>query len=283
MDSANMPNKPSMRSSSKLLDNASILKSILKNSGAPSIKNSYVFHEELSSAGQHEGDVEESLVSGIANKIKNVDGQILRRDGKVLKTKRVVTFDEQVENLSKTQNEVNEVDHEAVPSGNEKAIRGLNEVTTGVSTQVPNVTQDSNATQVTSNTDPNQRVNATVDSGNIRDNGTSSCDGVTQTAPKLSYASMFKTKNVFKSVNICYTEVGLSLITTQIGKPIMLDSYTSTMCVKSWGRNSYARALVEVSSINELMDHVVVAIPYPNGLGHSLRLMWYLGKGYSTR
>ena len=36
------------------------------------------------------------------------------------------------------------------------------------------------------------------------------------------------------------------------------------MCVKSWGRNSYARALVEV------LDHVVVAISYPNGSGHSL-------------
>ena len=49
----------------------------------------------------------------------------------------------------------------------------------------------------------------------------------------------------------------------------MLDSYTSTMCVKSWGRNTYARALVEVSSLTELMDHVVVAIPFPNGTGHS--------------
>ena len=69
---------------------------------------------------------------------------------------------------------------------------------------------------------------------------------------------------------VAYTEVGLSLITTQIGKPIMLDSYTSTMCVKSWGQNSYARALVEVSSLNTLMDHVVVAIPFSNGSGHSL-------------
>ena len=69
---------------------------------------------------------------------------------------------------------------------------------------------------------------------------------------------------------VAYTEVGLSLITTQIGKPIMLDSYTSSMCVKSWGQNSYARTLVEVSSLNTLMDHVVVAIPYSNGSGHSL-------------
>ena len=69
---------------------------------------------------------------------------------------------------------------------------------------------------------------------------------------------------------VAYTEVGLSLITTQIGKPIMLDSYTSSMCVKSWGQNSYARALVEVSSLDELLDHVVVAIPFSNGQGHSL-------------
>ena len=46
---------------------------------------------------------------------------------------------------------------------------------------------------------------------------------------------------------VVYSEVGLSLITTQIGRPIMLDSYRSTMCLKSWGRNSYVRALVEVS------------------------------------
>ncbi|PWA95915.1 histone-fold protein [Artemisia annua] len=69
---------------------------------------------------------------------------------------------------------------------------------------------------------------------------------------------------------VAYTEVGLSLITTQLGKPIMLDSYTSSMCVKSWGQNSYSRALIEVSSLDALMDHVVVAIPFSNGLGHSL-------------
>ena len=69
---------------------------------------------------------------------------------------------------------------------------------------------------------------------------------------------------------VAYSEVGLSLITTQIGRPIMLDSYTSTMCLKSWGRNSYARALVEVSSKEALLDSLVVAIPYPNGSGHSL-------------
>lgn len=40
----------------------------------------------------------------------------------------------------------------------------------------------------------------------------------------------------------------------------MLDSYTSTMCLKSWGRNSYSRALVKVSSKEALLDSLVVAI-----------------------
>ncbi|GJZ88446.1 zinc knuckle CX2CX4HX4C containing protein [Tanacetum coccineum] len=67
---------------------------------------------------------------------------------------------------------------------------------------------------------------------------------------------------------VAYTEVGLSLITTQIGKPIMLDSYTSNMCVSSWGRSSYARALIEVSADKELMESIVIAIPLGKDKGH---------------
>ncbi|GJU03207.1 RNA-directed DNA polymerase, eukaryota, reverse transcriptase zinc-binding domain protein [Tanacetum coccineum] len=51
---------------------------------------------------------------------------------------------------------------------------------------------------------------------------------------------------------VAYSEVGLSLISTQIGKPITLDSYTSNMCANSWGRNTYARLLMMVSAENDL-------------------------------
>ncbi|GJR53871.1 hypothetical protein Tco_1404392 [Tanacetum coccineum] len=44
---------------------------------------------------------------------------------------------------------------------------------------------------------------------------------------------------------VAYSEDGLSLIATQIGKPIMLDAFTSSMCVDSWGRIGFARALIE--------------------------------------
>nr|GEW60088.1 hypothetical protein [Tanacetum cinerariifolium] len=69
---------------------------------------------------------------------------------------------------------------------------------------------------------------------------------------------------------VAFSKIGLSLITSQLGRPIMLDAYTSTMCPKSWGRNSYARALVEVSSLAALKESLVVAIPFPNRTGHSL-------------
>ena len=37
-----------------------------------------------------------------------------------------------------------------------------------------------------------------------------------------------------------FTEDGLSVIATKLGTPLMLDYYTSTMCMESWGRSSYA-------------------------------------------
>nr|GEX11702.1 hypothetical protein [Tanacetum cinerariifolium] len=47
---------------------------------------------------------------------------------------------------------------------------------------------------------------------------------------------------------LAYSEDGLSLLATQIGKPIMLDAFTSSMCVESWGRISFARALIEIDA-----------------------------------
>nr|GEX17812.1 hypothetical protein [Tanacetum cinerariifolium] len=54
---------------------------------------------------------------------------------------------------------------------------------------------------------------------------------------------------------------GISLIATFIGKPDMLDLYTSSMCNASWGRNSFARCLIKVNSEVDLMDVVTVGIP----------------------
>ncbi|XP_022030707.1 uncharacterized protein LOC110931630 [Helianthus annuus] len=64
-----------------------------------------------------------------------------------------------------------------------------------------------------------------------------------------------------------YTEDGLSLIATTIGDPKMLDSFTTSMCMESWGRSSYARALIEISADNDLREEISMAIPEPEGEG----------------
>ncbi|GJS16008.1 beta-caryophyllene synthase [Tanacetum coccineum] len=43
-----------------------------------------------------------------------------------------------------------------------------------------------------------------------------------------------------------FSEDGLSVIATKLGTPLMLDSYTSDMFMQSWGRSSYARAMIEL-------------------------------------
>nr|GEU61599.1 hypothetical protein [Tanacetum cinerariifolium] len=57
------------------------------------------------------------------------------------------------------------------------------------------------------------------------------------------------------------SEDGLSAIAIKLGTPIMLDSYTSDMCMQSWGRSSYARAMIELRANVELKDIIVVAMP----------------------
>ncbi|GJU34638.1 uncharacterized protein Tco_1182992 [Tanacetum coccineum] len=67
-----------------------------------------------------------------------------------------------------------------------------------------------------------------------------------------------------------FSEDGLSMIATKLGRHIMLGAYTSLMCMESWGRTSFARALIEITSNQELKDNLVVAIPRINGTGHTM-------------
>ncbi|GKA71660.1 putative reverse transcriptase domain-containing protein [Tanacetum coccineum] len=57
---------------------------------------------------------------------------------------------------------------------------------------------------------------------------------------------------------MAFSEDGLSVIATKLGTPLMLDSYTSDMCMQSWGRSSYARAMIELRADVELKDNIVV-------------------------
>ncbi|GJU95887.1 reverse transcriptase domain-containing protein [Tanacetum coccineum] len=57
-----------------------------------------------------------------------------------------------------------------------------------------------------------------------------------------------------------FSEDGLSAIATKLGTSLMRDSFTSDMSMQSWGRSSYARAMIELRVDVELKDTIVVAM-----------------------
>nr|GEX38538.1 hypothetical protein [Tanacetum cinerariifolium] len=58
-----------------------------------------------------------------------------------------------------------------------------------------------------------------------------------------------------------FSEDGLSAISIKLGTPLMLDSYTSDMCMQTWGRSKYARVMIELRFDVELKNYIVVAMP----------------------
>ncbi|GJV99093.1 retrotransposon protein, putative, ty1-copia subclass [Tanacetum coccineum] len=60
---------------------------------------------------------------------------------------------------------------------------------------------------------------------------------------------------------MAFSKDGLSAIATKLSTPLMLDSYTSDMCLQSSGRSSYARVMIELRADIELKDNIVVAMP----------------------
>ncbi|GJV55825.1 copia protein [Tanacetum coccineum] len=67
---------------------------------------------------------------------------------------------------------------------------------------------------------------------------------------------------------MAFSEEGLSAITTKLGTPLMLDSYSSDMFMQSWGRSSYSRVMIELRADVELKDNIVVAMPKITREGH---------------
>ncbi|GKG15633.1 zinc finger, CCHC-type containing protein [Tanacetum coccineum] len=67
---------------------------------------------------------------------------------------------------------------------------------------------------------------------------------------------------------MAFSKDGLSIIATELGTPLMLDSYTFNMCIQSWGRSSYARVMIELRADVELKDNIIVAMPKIIEEGH---------------
>ncbi|GKA52477.1 zinc knuckle CX2CX4HX4C containing protein [Tanacetum coccineum] len=67
---------------------------------------------------------------------------------------------------------------------------------------------------------------------------------------------------------VAYLKVGLDVIAAKVGKLIRLDAHTTSICLNSWGRSDYARALVEVAAETPLINSVDVEIPLDEEKGH---------------
>nr|GEV77791.1 copia protein [Tanacetum cinerariifolium] len=67
-----------------------------------------------------------------------------------------------------------------------------------------------------------------------------------------------------------FSEDGLSVIATKQGTPLMLDSYTFDMCKQSWGRPSYARAMIDLRADEELKDSIMVDMTKLVGEGFNM-------------
>nr|GEZ45073.1 hypothetical protein [Tanacetum cinerariifolium] len=89
---------------------------------------------------------------------------------------------------------------------------------------------------------------------------------LTKWAPNLNLSKDVVTKvhvwvKIHKVLVVAYSEDGLSLIASQIGKHVMLDTFTSSMCKEPWGRIGFARALIEVTAEKELKQEVKMVVP----------------------
>nr|GEW31023.1 hypothetical protein [Tanacetum cinerariifolium] len=59
--------------------------------------------------------------------------------------------------------------------------------------------------------------------------------------------------------------IPLSLVleaNARLGTLIMLDSYTSTMCIDSWSCLDFAHALIDIKDDHPLKDDMVIDIPF---------------------
>ncbi|GKA87784.1 putative reverse transcriptase domain-containing protein, partial [Tanacetum coccineum] len=69
-----------------------------------------------------------------------------------------------------------------------------------------------------------------------------------------------------------FSKDGLNAIATKLGTHLMLDFYTSNMCMQSWGRSSYARAMMKLQANVELKDTIVEECPKNIGSGEAKNL-----------
>ncbi|GJX42566.1 reverse transcriptase domain-containing protein [Tanacetum coccineum] len=69
-----------------------------------------------------------------------------------------------------------------------------------------------------------------------------------------------------------FSKDGLSAISTKIGTPLMLDSYTSDMCMQSWGMSSYLSNDLASCACYKVFGHIQEECPKNIGAGETKNL-----------
>ncbi|GJY40955.1 hypothetical protein Tco_0428225 [Tanacetum coccineum] len=179
---------------------------------------------------------------GLAARVRNIDGKVLMNDGKPIDGKDAGEVKKPVR---------------GAPMTDAAAIKPLKSILKKHSAPNSTVPITKSFIEVVS---PNS-IEKQDGRERVADN-----DTVLPMAAKEGVMSSVVTKvsvwvKLYNVPMVAYSKDGLSLIATQIGKPIMLDAFTSSMCVDSWGRISLARALIEIDANLDLKKEVKMAIP----------------------
>ncbi|GJW10216.1 protein kinase, ATP binding site-containing protein [Tanacetum coccineum] len=74
-------------------------------------------------------------------------------------------------------------------------------------------------------------------------------------------------------VLVAFISDGLSLIATKSVTLMMLDLYTKSMCLVSWGRSNYARILIEINACNDFSDNMIMDILNIDGSGYTKEII----------
>nr|GEX32618.1 hypothetical protein [Tanacetum cinerariifolium] len=186
-----------------------------------------------------------SILSGLAKRVKNIDGKVLGKDVKPLKAYHSLTFGENNKDTSVTTARVD--------SGiNARNIDDVVEVRADVTIHMAAVKEVSN-----------QFANTLY--GNFI--GNRLAFPIVETYFKNAWAK-FGFKRIIMRNGFLFLVKEIATIVTcvlgsysnfrprrvkfhnssKLGKPIMMDAYTSDLCLNPCGRNSYAQVLIEISS-----------------------------------
>ncbi|GJR46460.1 hypothetical protein Tco_1314563 [Tanacetum coccineum] len=142
-------------------------------------------------------------------------------------------------------------------------------------TSIPNVENSKPGIQVDANTLGANFGNATqADQNTQRDHNLGGLTASVSTGQGTKGSSTTNNKGHVSFAKLVtgepnFSKDGLSAIATKHGTPLMLDSYKSAMSTESWGRSSFARAVIDLRADVELKDTIMVDVLKLVGKGFS--------------